>query len=399
MLSRPVSSRLVAATDQTATDQTVTDQELRSRATLLTRGPGSVTVNGHPTQSGQVRNYIVATEPNLESPNLESMFKSAPPVVFGPLSAIAVAIWWNPLASLFALALHNDQYTHILLILPISAALILLRWKTPAGPSVSSAAVGSALLLLAVMARVSMVWIELSSADVKLSLNILALVAWWIGTFLSCFGARAFRRALFPLCFLLWMVPLPQFILDPLVKLLQQGSADSAHMFFAVAGFPVEQRGTLIHIPGLTLEVAPECSSIRSSMMLLVTSMVCAQLLLHSFWRKAVVFAVAIPLCVVKNGLRIFVLGVLATKVDPGFLTGRFHRQGGIVFLLIALLAIFLLIWLLRRGEKQESRIDTSGSVQKISVEGDSTEGRLTEKGSREEGSAKEASTERSPLG
>jgi exosortase/archaeosortase family protein len=127
--------------------------------------------------------------------------------------------------------------------------------------------------------------------------------------------------------------------------------------------------------------------------------MVCAQLLLHSFWRKAVVFAVAIPLCVVKNGLRIFVLGVLATKVDPGFLTGRFHRQGGIVFLLIALLAIFLLIWLLRRGEKQESRIDTSGSVQKISVEGDSTEGRLTEKGSREEGSAKEASTERSPLG
>ncbi|MGA2743850.1 MAG: exosortase/archaeosortase family protein [Candidatus Sulfotelmatobacter sp.] len=308
-----------------------------------------------------MRNYIVVTEPNLESLNLESMFKSAPPVVFGPLSAIAVAIWWNPLASLFTLALHNEHYTHILIILPISAALIFLRWEPPAGPSVLSAAVGSALLLIAVMARVAMVWIELSSPDVQLSLNILALVAWWIGAFLACFGASAFRRALFPLCFLLWMVPLPQVLLDPLVSLLQQGSAASAHGFFAVAGFPVEQRGTLLHIPGLTLEVAPECSSIRSSMMLLVTSMVCAQLLLRSFWRKAAVFAVAVPLCVLKNGLRIFALGVLATKVDPGFLTGKFHRHGGIIFLLIALLGIFLLLWILRRGENQEPRPDTSG--------------------------------------
>jgi exosortase len=332
-----------------------------------------------------VRNYTLATEHNLESLNLESMFKSAPPVVFAPLSVIAVAIWWNPLASLFTLALRNEQYTHILLILPISAALIFLQWKPPAGPSVSSAAIGSALLLIAVMARVAMVWIELSSPDVQLSLNILALVAWWIGAFLACFGAGAFRRALFPLCFLLWMVPLPEFLLDPLVSLLQQGSAASAHLFFAVAGFPVEQRGTLLHIPGLTLEVAPECSSIRSSMMLLVTSMVCAQLLLRSFWRKAVVVAVAIPLCVVKNGLRIFALGVLATKVDPGFLTGRFHRQGGIIFLLIALLGIFLLLWILRRGEGQGLRTDTSGAS--------------TEKGSTEKESSEKESTERSSAG
>jgi exosortase len=171
------------------------------------------------------------------------------------------------------------------------------------------------------------------------------------------------------------MVPLPQFVLNPLVSLLQQGSAASAHMFFGAAGIPVEQRGTLVHIPGLTLEVAPECSSIRSSMMLLVTSMVCAQLLLHSFWRKAVVFAVAIPLCVLKNGLRIFALGVLATKVDPGFLTGRFHRHGGIIFLLIALLVIFLLLWILRRGENQQPRMVAGASVLGSATEHKSTQG------------------------
>jgi exosortase len=296
----------------------------------------------------------VATEPNREF-----MFKSAAPVIFALLVAIAAAIWWNPLTALFALALGNEQYTHILLILPISTALLFLYREPPAEPSVLSVAIGSALLLTALTARVATVWIEIPS-DVQLSLNILALVAWAMGAFLLCFGGRAFRRALFPLGFLLWMVPLPQSLLDPIISLLQQGSAASAHWLFAAAGIPVEQRGTLLHIPDLTLEVAPECSSIRSSMMLLVTSMVCAQLLLRSFWRKASVFAVALPLSVAKNGLRIFALGVLATKVNPGFLTGRLHRQGGVIFFFIALLGIFALLWILRRSENRTAHVPAS---------------------------------------
>jgi exosortase/archaeosortase family protein len=88
--------------------------------------------------------------------------------------------------------------------------------------------------------------------------------------------------------------------------------------------------------------------------MLVVTTMVLAQMLLRSPWRKAVVIAVAIPLSVVKNGLRIFVLGMLGTRVDPSFLTGRLHRQGGIIYFLIALAAIFLLLWMARRGDEQQ---------------------------------------------
>ena len=97
-------------------------------------------------------------------------------------------------------------------------------------------------------------------------------------------------------------------------------------------------------------------------MILLVTSMVLAHLLLRSRWRKITVVAAAIPLSVLKNGLRIFVLGMLATRVDPSFLTGRLHRQGGIIFLLIALAMIFLLIWILRRGEGK-APIDAPGQT------------------------------------
>ncbi|MGC2021084.1 MAG: exosortase/archaeosortase family protein [Candidatus Sulfotelmatobacter sp.] len=298
------------------------------------------------------------------APDRESIFESLSLPVFSILGAISLAIWWSPLASSFALALHDDQYTHILLILPISAALIFMDWKRPEPFHGSSAILGSALLIAAASVTFFMRWKALAlSPDERLAVNMLALVVWWIAAFILCFGDRAFRRSLFPLCFLFWLVPFPDFVLNPVVNLLQQGSAAAAHLLFAAVGVPVEQRGVLLHIPGLMVEVARECSSIRSSSMLIVTTMVLAQLLLRSPWRKALVILVAIPLSVAKNGLRIFVIAMLATRVDPSFLTGRLHRQGGIIFFLIALAVIFLLLWILRRGEEANHGIRTTRAV------------------------------------
>jgi exosortase len=289
-----------------------------------------------------------------DSLSRESISKFSP-LAFSMLGAISLVIWWRPVTSTFALALSDQQYTHILLIVPISVALIVLDWKAPQPSSRLSVSIGSLLLGSAVALAFIVRKVIALPADVQLSGNMLAFVVWWIAAFILCFGSDAFRNARFPLCFLLWLVPFPAFLLDPIVELLQRGSAASAHWLFAAARVPVEQRGMLLHIPDLTLEVAPECSSIRSSLILLVTTMVVAQLLLRSTWRKAVVVAVAIPLSVAKNGLRIFVIGMLATRVDPRFLTGRLHRQGGVIFLLIALAAIFLVIWILRRGEEEQS--------------------------------------------
>jgi exosortase len=285
----------------------------------------------------------------------ESILELRFQLAFASLVAISLAIYWGPLTSSFALALHDDQYTHILLILPISVALICLDWKSPEPSSRSSVSLGSALLIMVALVTAVVRWGPVAlSPDLRLSVNMLALVTWWIAAFILCFGARAFRRAVFPLCFLLWMVPFPDFVLNPIISLLQRGSAATAHLFFAMAGVPVAQKGVMLHIPGLIIEVATECSSIRSSTMLLVTTMVLAQMLLRSPWRKALVVAVAIPLSVVKNGLRIFVIAMLATRVDSSFLTGRLHRQGGIIFFLIALVAIFLVLWTMRRGEEEK---------------------------------------------
>jgi exosortase/archaeosortase family protein len=90
--------------------------------------------------------------------------------------------------------------------------------------------------------------------------------------------------------------------------------------------------------------------------MLVVTSMVMAHVLLRSLCGKTLVSVAAIPLSIAKNGLRIFTLTALGVYVDPGFLTGRLHRHGGIVFFLISLLAVVVMICLVDRLERRTGK-------------------------------------------
>jgi len=65
------------------------------------------------------------------------------------------------------------------------------------------------------------------------------------------------------------------------------------------------------------------------------------------------VILAAIPLSIAKNGFRIFMLSVLAVYVDPSFLHGWLHHQGGIVFFLVFLAGLFALLWLLAWAERK----------------------------------------------
>ena len=187
--------------------------------------------------------------------------------------------------------------------------------------------------------------------NVRLSLGMFALVTWWIASVLFCFGARTFQSFLFPLCFLFLMVPIPDFALSWIVEFFQQQSAEAARIMFRAVGVPVTQDGIMLSIPNLNIEVARECSSIRSSLMLVVTTTVLAHLFLRSWWRKALLIVAAIPLSVAKNGLRIFTIAELGTRVDSGFLSGKLHHNGGIILFVIAVVVIVVLLWILRRTE------------------------------------------------
>ena len=268
--------------------------------------------------------------------------------LFAALCIVPVVFAWRAIAATCSLSLSNSAYTHILLILPISVVLLVVEQPWREWAPIPSFAIGGIVLVIAASIGIcGLRWgrAEIFTGDVRLSLQMLAVVLWWIGSFVFCFGTRIFRACAFPLLFLLWMVPLPEFAINQIVHVLQVGSASSARFLLTLAGIPVAQDETVLTMPGLTIEVAKECSSIRSSLMLVVTSMVMAHVLLRSVGGKAIIVLAAIPLSIAKNGLRVFTLSALSIYVDPAVLNSPLHHQGGIVFFVIA---VILLIALLR---------------------------------------------------
>jgi len=271
---------------------------------------------------------------------------------FALLVAFSLVFWWSPLAEAFRLAWTNEAYTHIILIVPLSLALVYFDSKTVRPVIEPSHRAGLFLLAVALALACFARWGGGAiGPDVRLSLSMIAIVLWWIGAVVFSFGIPVFRTFIFPLCFLFWLVPFPDFLLNRIIEALQNGSVVAARWMFQLARVPVTQNGIVLSLPGLDIEVVRECSSIRSSMVLIVTTMVLAHLFLRSWWRKLIVVLIAIPLSVAKNALRIFVIVELAMRVDPDYLTGNLHRHGGIVFLMVAITIVGVMLCMLRESQ------------------------------------------------
>ncbi len=181
---------------------------------------------------------------------------------------------------------------------------------------------------------------------------VLAMVLLWISGFVLFFGRVALRNGCFPLLFLFLTIPLPDAPLNYSIYFLQKGSADIAEMIFDLVGVPALREGFVFHLPHFSIEVARECSGIRSSLALLILALVVGHLLLHSLWRQTTLVIAGLLIMVVKNGVRIATLAILAEYVDPGFLFGRLHRAGGVIFFLLGLVLLLPILWLLQRGDK-----------------------------------------------
>lgn len=252
----------------------------------------------------------------------------------------------------FAMDSGNTAASQILLVPFVSAALILMR-RRKVFESVRYAYLPGAALVIAGAAIyfAGYRFVAGSPEADRLAVTTLSLVVAWVGGFLFFYGAVAFRQALFPLLFLIFSVPLPTAVLEATVEFLRRGSAELAYVIFKLSGTPIYREGYVFALPGLTIEVAPECSGIRSGIGMFLTSLLAGYLMLEAWWRRALLVLASLPLLLLKNAIRIDTLSLLSIHVDPGFIEGRLHQEGGVVFFAIGLLLLYPVLVLLARGE------------------------------------------------
>jgi len=270
----------------------------------------------------------------------------------------------KPLYDLTRFALSNDLYSHIVLIPFVSLYLAWsCRSKLPAA-SLPNRRLAT-LLLAAGLALLASYWVVflsspvLEEADV-LAFNVLAFVLLFIGVCASFFGASTLRAVAFPLGFLVFMVPMPVGLLQGIETFLQHTSAVAAAALFKVYGTPFFRDETFFQLPGMNLEVAPECSGIHSTLALFITSLVAGYLFLRSPGNRTILALAVIPLAIMRNGFRIFVIGELCVHISPDMINSYIHRHGGPIFFALSLVPFFLLLLILTKFERRGAPADVA---------------------------------------
>jgi len=267
---------------------------------------------------------------------------------------LVTVLFIQPLSRLVAHAAASDLHSHILLVPFIVTYLSYGRLASLPAPGPGSVA-GTLLVGVAGLAALSAAvgWRSAVSANDQLALMALAYVALLAAGGFLFLGARWMAAAAFPIGFLVFLAPLPDAAVHWLENASALASAEAAALYFAIAGTPLVRHGTVFELPGIVLAVAQECSGIRSSWVLFITSLLASHLFLNTRWRRVVLVAFVIPLGIMRNGFRVFVIGMLCVHVGPHMIDSVIHHRGGPIFFALSLVPLFLLLWWLRRGERR----------------------------------------------
>lgn len=286
-------------------------------------------------------------------------------------AVMPVAIAWNSIRPLRVLVMDSDTYSHLPLI-PLFSLFFIFAERKNIFSHVSSGFKAGSVLALAggTIFVLGLLDHSMMSSELSLPLLMLGLVSLWAGIFALFFGSQAFQGAMFPLLFLLFMVPIPQPFLKVLIFSLQKGSAQVAAILFKLLGVPVFQQGFDFALPGVTIRVAEECSGIRSSLALLITAVVANHVYLRTTWGGIISCLFIFPIALIKNGLRIVTLSAFAVYVDPSFLYGSLHHRGGVLFFLLGLLMLAFVLTLIRRSELRIELLGVSKAPANSRVEG-----------------------------
>jgi exosortase len=275
---------------------------------------------------------------------------------FAFATLVAMGLYWTPLKSLVTLLFYNDVDIYIGVIPLLSACLIYLEKERIFSHVRYDLGIGGVLIFLGLVIRWCNIryWGALSPND-ALSLVTLSFVVLWIGVFVWCYGAKTLWAAAFPLALLLLTVPLPQAILERATLVLRVCSTQAAGILFRLGGVPVFRDGFRFSLPGLDVEVAEQCSGIRSGLSLFITSLLMGHIFLRSPRGRLCIVLAAFPITIFKNGLRIVTIYWLTIHPGMESLVHWVHRYGGIPFSFLGLSLLAFLVIFLRRFEKTSS--------------------------------------------
>jgi exosortase len=276
-------------------------------------------------------------------------------ILFYLFSLAAVILAFGPVRAVLSDPRIDLYYTHIPII-PLISAFLLFRKRKIIFSEPNPAILPGIIISAAGLSLYLYVSINKMAASSSATLPVFSAVLFWTGAYLGLFGFGPFKKGLFPIAFLLFAVPIPPSITDRIVLLIARASVYLTSAILTLIRIPYTREGADFHLPGFTLVVGPECAGWRSSLALIILSLLAAYLFLKEFKHQLLLVLVAIPLVVIKNAVRIILLYLIAYNIDEKFIEGGFlHRSVGYAMFCVVLVFMGFLLWQLEKREARKS--------------------------------------------
>jgi exosortase len=241
-------------------------------------------------------------------------------VLYGILVALFVGLFSHRFLWMAHLWWSDGLYSLSALVPVISVGIVYAKRSKLRSLPIKRSRAGIAVVIVTAAITVAADWL-----DVMNSLTPLLVVAMLAGIVLALWGTAILKELLFPLAFLLLLVPIPPALLRRIDLPLQIMCAKAVTMLSHLTGLPAERTGSIIVFPGSgSIDVAPACNGVRSALTMLMLSIIFAYLSRARWYSKLAVVAAAIPIAYLANLLRLF--GIVS---GAHFLGQRFlaHEQ------------------------------------------------------------------------
>jgi exosortase len=268
------------------------------------------------------------------------------------LVGLTLWLYWPVLVPMARQWYVDPNYSHGMLIPLLTAYFVWERRDRLSGLAPRPSWAGLGLLLTGFFI------LMVGQVGAELFLQRISLLVVSAGLFWFVVGRRAFRVLVFPIAFLVFMIPLPAIVLNAVAFPLQLFAAQAATMCLVALDVPVLREGNVISLASTTLEVAEACSGIRSLMSLLALGTVYAYFTEQVMWKRWVIVVAAIPVAIAANAFRVAGTGVLAHYFGEEAAQGFYHDFSGWLVFVVAFLLLLGIGSLLKRPWTQRRALE-----------------------------------------
>jgi exosortase B len=283
---------------------------------------------------------------NTLAPRLSALDALAPlktwwPIVLG-LLVLYVPTYWMLAHGMW----NEDDHAHGPIVLVVTLYLIWQQravfMADAAKPSGVETSVGWTLLVVGLLAY------ALGRSQDILLFEVGSQIPVILGMLLITLGMRAARALWFALFFLIFIVPLPGFIVDAATGPLKQYISVIAEQVLYAAGYPIARSGVMLTVGQYQLLVADACSGLHSMFSLSAMGLLYLYLMQHtSTARNLLIMAAILPIAFAANIVRVMVLILVTYHMGDEAGQGFLHGFAGIMLFIVGLLFLFLLDWVL----------------------------------------------------